>query len=253
MTVDGKGSFELELPKGGRYEVTAEVPEGPPAVEPATIEVAAGTCAWAHLEGTSLAQVSGRVLTAQGDPVAQAMLTLRPLSGPRPERFAEMWTDGEGTFHLRSVVPGEYRLVVNDGSYLSAGPRVFFPGTVDPAGAEILVLAAGEKLDVGFLTLPGKDATVVVRGLLRKPEDVPFYRVKIAVTTDGALPFFPQIQDSGGDFGFHALPGRTYRIQACLEEDPDRCSAEREVIAGSGDPEEVLRLEIPPAPAPSPG
>ncbi len=247
VLTDAGGEFVMEPPQAGRYEVHGEMPEGLPEVEPIWVEVEAGTCGSATFEATSLAvRLEGIVLTPEGQPVGRARISLRPVWAPDTSSFQEVSTDEKGHFEAAQVIPGEYLLIFNDDAIRGFPPRVYFPGTFDRMEAQTVELA-GEVRDLGFFTLPSRDALTTISAQIRSPSAIPYSSLEIRVEPAGELPFFPEIQDSGNDFTFQAVPGLTYRMQACVQGDPPRCTAETKVVAGSPESEEELILHLPSA------
>ena len=241
---DDQGNFELQVVAGGRWVVEAEAGEGVPPVPPVTVEVEKGTCAAIWLEADSLARMEGRIRNLAGDPVAETVVTLRPAGGSDPPPAQQAWTNREGRFAFRRLIPGSYFLVVNDRASAELPPRVFFPGTQDPARAEVLTLEPGEQRDLGDLDLPRGEESAAVRGLIEESRTEPSYRLQVQARSGNEPPFFPKLEDSGA-FSFQGIAGRTYRLQACLLGDPVQCGPAVEVVAGSQSLRDRAGLKLP--------
>jgi phage gp45-like len=83
-----------------------------------------------------MSQISGRILTASGDPVADAVVMIA--DGPSHRDIA-MLTDTAGRYRLDNLTAGDYTLLVNAEGYEPQRNQV----TVGQSGVQALDIALG--------------------------------------------------------------------------------------------------------------
>ena len=99
--------------------------------------------------------VSGKVVSANGDPAKDIQVNLAKEDDGEKEWSA--WTDEEGRYEFHMVQPGSYLLGFNlrwspnkDDPY----PKTFYPGVRDRSEAALITVGEGEKAKGYDLTLP---------------------------------------------------------------------------------------------------
>jgi uncharacterized GH25 family protein len=165
--------------------------------------------------------LAGRVLDADGDPVAGAAVVRIDPGENDSFRFGgfgskkEIETDGEGRFELDHEEPGEYVLVVEHDDH----PKGRFPGVAPPPGSE----------DTSLVLRLARGATIAGR-IAELPRDREHVRVSAAaVASDSDTSgFAAMMEESGfspdglegevaadGSFRIQGLEaGRSYRVRA---------------------------------------
>jgi protocatechuate 3,4-dioxygenase beta subunit len=184
-TVDADGNFEFDALPPGRYLVFAtkngyvdQSTTGQPGNGRPPIEIREGQIV-EHVDFALQrgAVITGRVFDEVGDPVSGVQVTaLRGQGAGDQQRFMRVGrmftTDDLGSFRIYGLVPGEYVVQAqwrpNLGSSAEALGRTgyaptYFPGTIDPLGAQRFVLRANQSIaDLVMSLIPV--ATVRVSG-----------------------------------------------------------------------------------------
>lgn len=167
VAADGRGAFEFIDLKPGRYQLSAskggyvqmQFGQRRALVPGSTIELEAGD----EIDRLDIhlppgAAIEGRVLDEFGEPVVDAVvMTLRSqFAGGRKRLGAAgrvLTTDDQGEFRLFGLPPGTYYLSAalmtgqnaGDASGREGYAPTYFPGTVDLAAAQPIVLEEGEQ------------------------------------------------------------------------------------------------------------
>lgn len=146
-----------------------------------------------ELVGPGPELLRGAVVDAGGAAIAGAVVTARPESGDGDEPVAAAGTGADGSFELRGLSPGVYRLAVE-------GVDLF------PA-------------EVRFIDVPGRDVRVVVARRVaihgRVTESgAPVAGAVVAVAGGGALDPIVATTDDAGAFAFDDLVEGDYRAWA---------------------------------------
>ena len=141
---DYRGQYEIAVVPPGEYEVTAAVPDAVKVYQNRrNVRVPAPGCVRVHFSLTENGRISGRIVLADGTPVADTWIGLVPLRAaadqdtPRESSYTST-TAVTGVYQIDGVPPGKYHLVVNadDGPSLWAPfLRQFYPGAADEARA----------------------------------------------------------------------------------------------------------------------
>lgn len=161
---DRNGAYEIGgLPVG---PATIDV-DTPPGVDrrylqrEVTLRDARG-CSQRDFQLTYSAIVTGRVVDAEGRPIAGARVDAVDfeLAGHRPPAYQHpARTDAEGRFTFETLPPGRYVFGLALTRPLHGGkppeaPAIYLPGTTDLAEAPRIDVAAGDEIDLGDLRLP---------------------------------------------------------------------------------------------------
>lgn len=182
IRVDAQGRYRVAGLPAGKFKVTLKLPDDTlfTARLEQEINVADRGCASVPYYVEDNGRLSGRVIDAEGQPVAGITLTLiEPASDPKKDFVKMERTDKEGRFYLSAVPAGRYLIAINQHRFRDpkdstlAYPPVFYPGVVDRANAEVIMVGAGEKLT-------GLD----VRVPLRRPEST--VTVEVVWAHDGS-------------------------------------------------------------------
>lgn len=106
VTTDQDGRFEIDSIDPGEYEVTAEAGELFQQ-EPSRLRATEGQAVEAEIVIGEGPLLSGRVLSADGAPVAEAPVKLVEFRAPEGERFWWTVTDPQGRYRFRGVKAGK--------------------------------------------------------------------------------------------------------------------------------------------------
>ncbi len=168
---DASGAFELTGLLPGTYAVSAgvfghRVDAAPPA-EPVEVVVEPGRDAdGVRIEFSPAGTVAGRVVDEDGDGVGGVTVTARGARGGWP---AQARTADDGSFEIRGLDPGRYRLDVRRGLGAPLG------ATGDPSGrppGERVEVRAGRTTEVE-LAIPTPDGEIRGRVVADGDEPVP--------------------------------------------------------------------------------
>jgi len=168
---DSQGKFRVENVLPGKYKGRLKIPPGlirPSGRDPSgptyelEIEVAARGCAQADYYLESDTSVRGRVLDANGNPIANLELNMRGAGGDQKtvNIHESATTDADGSFEFKSVVPGDYLIgyhIFNaplPGQEGQLYPRTYLPGVNSIALAKIISVKEGEVLSGLSLQMP---------------------------------------------------------------------------------------------------
>jgi protocatechuate 3,4-dioxygenase beta subunit len=141
---DLDGTFQLRRIRGGTYELKALSPDQPTTTDPVVVTVSEGEVATADIRLDAGGDVAGEVVDERGQPVAD-MLVQAERTGERIKGEIlmgggghESLTGQDGSFLLRGLRPGSYRLMAWSGG---PGGRSGVGGRHDSALVEV---AAGQ-------------------------------------------------------------------------------------------------------------
>jgi hypothetical protein len=166
---DAAGRFRISGLPAGSYKLNLQLPETLTTSQPEReITVADKGCALVGWFVTDNGRVLGRVVNADGEPVANITVSLvTPSEGPKVESVTSRFvvagrTDDDGNFTLSAVPGGRYLLAINYRSYPdpkdpnNAYPRLFYPSVTDEAQAQMIIIRAGEKVEKLEVRIPSK-------------------------------------------------------------------------------------------------
>ncbi len=244
------GAREARTDEQGRYEITGlrpgkyELQVFPPAAFKANLRFEldladARACAVAdftiHFDG----RVSGVVRSRSGQPVAGVTLQLMASQRSDPRRTPEMitaTTDSAGYYELSDVPPGDYivgvalqRTMERDDAPVY--PRTFYPGMADAAGARVITIGEGTRVELDPIQLPAPRERREITGVVVWPDGRPVPNASIALS-DGEADW-RQVAvgidtDAEGRFKFTVYEGLSYiaRAHYNLPDDPTHRQAQ---------------------------
>lgn len=211
-TTNANGSFAFSLPPG-TYRIVAADPSrnfatgflgGTAAFETSTVlTLSAGAQTSAQFALSRGATISGRVLDAAGNPVANVIAAAYNLDGTL---HASAVTNANGTYELL-VAPGTYKLVVFDSGMVYA--TRFFGGARDFASASAVGLAAGQALG-------GFDFSIVTGGRVIgtvRDGSQPREGITVGAYDAAGLLVATTVTNASGSYAL-VLPPGDYRIVA---------------------------------------
>ena len=166
--------------------------------------------------------IVGRIVDELGDPLEGVMVTLMQLrtSGERRQATfggALSRTDDRGEYRLGRVAPGTYLISASMEARGPGGyPATYFPGTTDPALAEIITISGnGEPPRADFVVRPAP--AVRVRGIAASATGVPLIgSAQINVShRSGAIRLDPRQVPiaADGSFTLNAVPPGDYVVR----------------------------------------
>jgi hypothetical protein len=229
---DEDGNYELIVP-AGRYRIVPAIPAYAAFgyINADAFTVRDRGCVEESFSLENKSQISGRVIDADGKPVAGG----KSLTGVRLELFSADLTgkptlfeeDGyasikeDGTFTINNIPAGKYTLSVNyamspgeDNSF----PTVFYPGSPVRSGAKIFEVGLGQNIGGIVFRLPPRLAEITVRGAIVFEDGTPAAAVDLHLE-DAENPGFcvngcVWKTDAEGNFTLKGYATRQYRIKA---------------------------------------
>ncbi|HEY2906956.1 MAG TPA: carboxypeptidase-like regulatory domain-containing protein [Vicinamibacterales bacterium] len=255
-TTDADGAFAFAALAPGDYRLDVQkngyVPWGIPqpgmrSAVPRPFHVEAGqpTIADLHLQKGGV--VAGRVLDVNGEPFADArVMALRRMdSNPavRAGMASRLVPQGQGQqtndigeFRVAGLAPGEYFIAVSPRMMMPLGESpasppaangsrtttttTYYPGTIDPAGAQPITVAAGETVNSIQFTMQSSPA-FRVSGIVVDENGQPISNAMVMLMGDPRSgPMFGPAgsgrSDSGGRFAISNIVAGSYRINASV-------------------------------------
>lgn len=204
--------------------------------------------------------VSGRVVDADGDPVAGASVDLLSTKGKSTAASAS--TNDRGEYRAYGIPPGKYRLVAAANSRLAGELSLkltgaeersyswtYYPGTADVRQATTVEVGPGAELQAFDVALV-RPHVVRVRGRVTGPTEAPgpFIVSLIPSSSDGlGQSRNAQIRNTGGTFELTGVEAGEYILSAAGVLQPqDSYYAWRAIDVGDSDVEGVeLALSAP--------
>jgi protocatechuate 3,4-dioxygenase beta subunit len=251
-TTDADGAFTFAALAPGDYRLDVQkngyVPWGIPqpgmrSAVPPLFHVEAGrpTIADLHLQKGGV--VAGRILDANGEPLADARVVAlhRVTLGNMPSRLVQAPGQGQqtndiGEFRVAGLAPGQYfiaatpRMMSPFGASGVAPPpttgarttivTTYYPGTIDPDGAQAITVAAGETVNGIQFTMQFAPA-FRVSGIVVDESGQPISDAMVMLMGDPRSgPMFGPAgsarSESGGRFVINNVVAGSYRINASV-------------------------------------
>jgi hypothetical protein len=134
--------YRLELAGAPPNHYVKSVRYGTQDVTDAAIDLSAAVAGPIEIVlGADGGSASGTVRTAKGDPVSGAAVTLLPKTQPavRGDLFRTVYTDQTGTFQMRGIAPGEYKLMAWEELESGAEQDAQFRGAFERYAADVKV------------------------------------------------------------------------------------------------------------------
>jgi hypothetical protein len=245
VAADAKGAFEFRGVRPGRYQISATKGGFVPTqfgqrrafVAGKPIDVAGGT----EIERLDIhlipgASIDGRVVDEFGEPVVDAvMMTLRTQYAGGSKRLAAtgrvLTTNDKGEFHLFGLPPGTYFLSASSMTGQNAGDAAgregyaptYFPGSVDLASAQPIVLDEGEQR-AGADVVLNLVKTASISGSARDPRGAPFASGAVTVVnlvSGFAIPVATGAVLADGTFRIQNVPPGSFTVVAAAAPGPD--------------------------------
>jgi len=240
----------------GEYEVTATRPGFILDDSSRRVSIPPGSCAALQLKMNSVSRVTGRMLTPDGRPAANAFIRLQGLArwGWRERRASsETTTDAQGYFSFASIYPGHYFLfdhLAEIGHFPSHPlPNTFYPGVHHWRKATRLEVEEGHSVEGLTFQVPdfGKPRRLEVMVVDGTNTPVPG-----AFVGDGSLDMydeqidnldFQRSTDSDGRVSLEIWPIYDYELRASFWPRHGRMiSATTRLPAGADSARVVIKL-----------
>lgn len=228
---DSEGKFEFDNLPETQAMLTAHKPgyfsemelrQGAARLKPTAITANMGSVT---VKLTPAGVVSGRVTTADGEPVESAgvMLKFRSIQNGRRQLMNRggASTDEDGFFRIGNLQPGTYYLYTNGNSRLiTAGDEAvtpaYYPGVSDVSGASPLEVRAGSTT-VGDLILHKEKAyhvSGIVTGLLPNQSA----SVELLGPDGENLPVQASVRPDGNTFELRRVPAGSYTLKVIAQQ-----------------------------------
>jgi hypothetical protein len=262
VKTDSDGNFDVQGLEPGIYRVTAVAPEGYVPVRSMRWsdyskswdkELSLRDCGCVQLifELEPPAQVNGRVLDAEGKPLAGVEMSLISEKWQEEEEIKDGnvksfqtlngATGSDGKYKIERVAPGRYLLGVNviRPTPQSPYPRIFYPGVSDIKQAEVITVEPMKSAGPFDLRLTRKLDKHTIRGIVVWPDDTPVIGAKISLLpADDWLRRWSRrgyeaTTDEQGRFNIDGLKDYEYKIQVYWGDDElDRSEEEELKVTG---------------------
>jgi hypothetical protein len=229
------GKFDVQGLEPGNYQVTALPPEGYATdyrnrseQEFSLRDCGCGHATFSYAPST---EVNGRVLDAEGKPLARIEVSLISEEWREDEikdgviksfKANSAKTDADGKYRIARNAPGRYLLGVNvtRPTPQSPYPRIFYPGVSDIKQAEAITIDLGKKSGPFDFHLSRKAPVQTIRGIVVWPDDTPAVGAKVSLRHPGEVQMaFEATTDKQGHFTLKGLKDYDYEILVYWQDD----------------------------------
>jgi hypothetical protein len=206
---DAEGRFRVSGLPAGKYKVTLKLPDALTTWKNENeITVSDRGCGAVSWYVTDNGRVNGRVVDAEGQPVAKILVGLVVPGNNPKENFVKLdRTDEEGNFKFTAVPRGRYLLTVNHNRFpemndpTRAYPPSFYPGVIDEAQAQAITVGPGEKVNDLVVRVPPKQPSAVMKVSVVWADGSPVAKASLTVTditqSDNTLGYALDLDDQG--------------------------------------------------------
>ena len=225
MLPDAEGRYRVSSLPAGKYKVTLHLPETLTAWQPERdLTLSDRGCAAVVWYVTDNGRISGRVVNADGEPVARILVSLmRPGGDPKKDYANLELTNDEGQFSFSAVARGSYLIGVNHNRFpdpndpTNAYPPSFYPGVIDQAQAKTITVGPGEKLNDIDIRIPSKRPASILTGSVVWSDDSPVVNAQLSVrdvTQGDSNLSYAVAADEHGQFKINGYVGQQLIIEA---------------------------------------
>lgn len=133
-------------------------------------------------------RISGHVYDPEGKPLNDVCVNLQPIINlSKPIPFFDC-TKPDGSFAIQEMPAGQYRVVANEDSRLSARepfPTIFYPGVEQREKVKIVTVVFGEHIDQVDIHVPKVQKRVTLSGKLVYQDEIPAQEDITFMSDDG--------------------------------------------------------------------
>lgn len=222
---DSEGGFRVSGLRPGRYQVALRLPETlttPRNEEVLTLaDRGCGAVGWYIVDN---GRVNGRVVNANGEPVARILVSLVDPNASATDYPSKLErTNDEGYFAFSAVPRGTYHIAVNQNRHpdpndpTNAYPLSFYPGVVDQKHAQAITVGAGEKLSDIEVRIPSKRPASMLTGSVVWEDGSPVANAQLSVqdvTNNDNSSHHGVAVDEQGKFKIEGYTGQKLVIEA---------------------------------------
>ena len=222
------GTFTVSGLPAGKYKATINLPDtlttSQTESEVTVTDRGCGGVAWYV---TDNGRVNGRVINADGEPVARILVGLVQAGSNLENQVKLDRTDAEGNFKFSAVPQGRYLLTVNQTRYpefkdpTRSYPPTFYPGVTDEANAQVITVGLGEKVNDLLVRVPAKRASSVVRVTVVWSDGTPIPQATVAIadaTLGESTIGYAERADAQGQLTIEGYAGQILVIDARSDE-----------------------------------
>jgi hypothetical protein len=215
---DGKGDYQIIVPPG-KYKVVPTIPvyadlnlysEDPVTVKDQSCEDKSFTV-------SNDAQVSGKIIDADGKPVPEIRVELIAV-GENPEPFdgEAGYSDEKGEFIIYSVPAGRYTLSVNFNvapDLERPFPTTFYPFASEREKAKVFEIGLGQSINNLIFRLPPRIKAQKITGKVVFPDGTPAAGMTVNLQENDSDSSFSYTQtDENGNFTVEGFSGDRYNF-----------------------------------------
>ena len=224
IRTDAQGRFRVSGLRAGKYKVSLAIPETlstwQPQREVTVSERGCGTIVWYI---TDNGRIGGRVIDADGQPVAGIMVSLLNPDDAKEDYVKLVRADDLGRFKFSAVPRGRYLMAVNRNRYrdpkdpTNAYPATYYPGVVDQTHAQPITVGAGEKLNDLELKIPSKRPASILNASVVWSDGSPVANALLSVsdvTQSVSAAVHDESADDQGRFRIDGYVGQKLLIRA---------------------------------------
>jgi carboxypeptidase family protein len=188
---DAEGRYRVSGLPAGKYKVTLQLPDTLTTYQnEEEITVTDRGCAELGWYINDNGRVNGRVVNADGEPVARILVSLveSDAANPNENQVKIDRTDDDGNFKFSAVPRGRYLIAVNHTRFPEPNdptrsyPPSFYPGVIDKEQAQAITVGAGEKLNDLVVRVPAKLPPSVVKVKVVWADGSPVAKAILSVT-----------------------------------------------------------------------
>ena len=238
LTTDQNGIYQIyDLPID-TYKITPEIPKGLKIRFPmyygfggfledilnesnsVIVDLKENRCVGVSFLFNTDNKISGKVLDVNGKPMKDVCLELVPIVKD-PSSYFRVFdcTEEDGSYLLKDMPAGKYRIVANDDGNISSSepfPPLYYPNTFNKEKADIITMGEGDFKGNYNITVPSQSETVTVQGKLLfsdgKPVIDEFVEFASDVETKGVERKSNSKTDEQGNFSVKVLKGQKGKL-----------------------------------------
>lgn len=228
LQLDERGRYRVTGVRPGKYKLRLNLPDTLTVYQPEQeITVADRGCAGVIFSVSENGRVSGRVLDIEGQPVPRIHISLVAESTADLTNSVSLErTDDEGRYSFSGVRAGRYVIAINYARFPDpndptiAYSRVFYPGVLERAHAQVITLTSGGKITDRDILLPVRRPLSVIEGQVLSADGVPVTKPFVSardVTYESAGMNYGITVDAQGRFKINGYVGQKLLIEARTE------------------------------------